>query len=114
MAALVKSFVLEARMRGVVPRRLKIVFPLAASITNAPELEPAPAIARLRLVFREAADAVPATGDRIAAKTAIGRSRRAIGGLQQGRRARVSVNPPLAGRLVRCDTRPQPWARSSS
>src|SRR4051794_9113990 len=104
-------------MRGVVPRRLNIVLPLAASITNAPDCEPAPRIALLSWLLRlEAGDAaaVPQTGDRSAAKTAIVERRRAIGGLQQGRRARVSVESPLAGRLVRCDTRLQPWARSSS
>src|SRR5436853_6045674 len=98
-------------MRGVVPRLLKIVLPLAASITNAPELRLAPAIACLRLVFSDAAEAVPAIGESRAANTAISGKRRTIGLFQQGKRARVSVMSPLAGRLVRCDTRPKPWAR---
>src|SRR4051794_20201437 len=102
-------------MRGVVPRRLNMVLPLEASITNAPDCEPAPDIAfpswRLSVEAGDAA-AVPATGDRKAANTAIARARRTIRGFQQGKRARVSVNRLLAERLVRCDTRPRPWAPS--
>src|SRR5438094_953858 len=81
-------------MRGVPPRRLNIVLPLSASITNAPEWEPAPDIARVSARFSdEAGDAaaVPPNGDTSAAKTASSSRRRAIKGFQQGRRARVSL-----------------------
>src|SRR3954464_5231372 len=102
MAALVKSFVFDARMRGVVPRRLNTVFPVAASITKAPELEPAPDIALLseclRLDAGEAA-AVPVSTENRAANNAISGKRRLIGLFQQGKRARVSVMSSVAGRL---------------
>src|SRR5690349_8633059 len=104
-------------MRRVVPRRLNIVLPVALSITNAPELEPAPDIAFLREVLRlEAAEAAALPGSRqrsraAAANPAITGKRRVIGLFQQRRRARVSVVSPLAGRPVRCDTRSKPWAR---
>src|SRR4051812_50199381 len=86
-------------MRGVVPRRLNMVLPLAASITNAPDCEPPPRIALRSWLFRvEAGEAaaVPSTGETSAANTAIAMRRGPIGGVQQGRGGRGSLLIPPA------------------
>src|SRR3954469_14838638 len=111
-AALVKSFVFEASERGVPARRLNRVLSVSASMTYAPEYDPALDMARERVVLSVAAPEVD--GTRSAASTHRSREIRAIEGYEQGRGVRVSVCPGAGRKFGPLRYSIAAWARSSS